>query len=110
MNEELRKAIVKHALVNAFKHDGKADAGAVLAKILGEHQELKQKAKELVPEVRAIVQELNKLSPRSQRQKIEADFPEAYAELFEKKEEVKQFPPLEGAELGKVVTRFPPEP
>jgi len=110
MNEELRKAIVKHALVNAFKHDGKADAGAVLAKILGEHQELKQKAKELVPEVRAIVQELNKLSPGSQRQKLEADFPEAYAELFEKKEEVKQFPPLEGAELGKVVTRFPPEP
>lgn len=109
-NDGLRNVIVKHALVNAFKHDGKADAGAVLAKILGEHQEMRQKAKELVPEIRLIVQELNKLSRDSQRRKLETDFPEAYAELFEKKEEVKQFPPLEGAELGNVVTRFPPEP
>ncbi|MBI2125779.1 MAG: glutamate--tRNA ligase [Thaumarchaeota archaeon] len=110
IENDLKRAIVKHALVNAFRHEGKADVGAVLGKVLGENPELKQRVKELMSQIRSMVQEVNSLSIGKQTKKLQDEFPDAYAELFEKKEEIKTFPPLPDAEHGKVVTRFPPEP
>jgi hypothetical protein len=39
-NVELKELIRKTALINAAQHDGKAQAGAILGKILGEKAEL----------------------------------------------------------------------
>ena len=44
---ELREFIRKAALLNAVSHDGKAQAGAMVGKILGEKVELRSRVKEL---------------------------------------------------------------
>ncbi|MCP8315057.1 MAG: glutamate--tRNA ligase, partial [archaeon] len=54
--------IRKHALLNAYKHDGKCELGAVLGKVISERPDLKNLAKELYPFVKEIVDEVNRLS------------------------------------------------
>ena len=44
-DNELREFIRKAALLNAVSHDGKAQAGAMVGKILGEKAELRSRVK-----------------------------------------------------------------
>ncbi len=101
--------IRKHAFANAYRHEGKADLGAVISKIAAEQPELRPKIKELIPKVRAIVQEVNSMPQNEQLKHIEQEFPELLT-APEKKIEERRLPPLLNAVEGKVVTRFPPEP
>ena len=109
MDEELKKEIRKIALQNAFEHDGQTKDKIVLSKILGAKPELRSKVKEISSEIAIIVNEVNKISLAEQKSEIENNFPEILIPK-EKQEERKGLPPLEGAEKGKVITRFPPEP
>ena len=61
-DNELKELIRKAALLNAVSHDGKAQAGAMVGKILGERQDLRTKIKELSSIISAIVNEVNSLS------------------------------------------------
>jgi len=54
-DSELKETIRKITLLNAVRHDGKAQAGPVIGKILGEKPELKMKVKELSTLVNVIV-------------------------------------------------------
>ena len=106
---ELRKNIRKIALLNAIKHDGKAQDGPVIGKILGEKPELKTKIKELSAIISEVVQEVNSLSLTEQQRIVEEKWPEAL--LKEKVEEERRLPPLPDVEKFKhVVTRFSPNP
>ncbi len=98
----------KYALQNAVLHGGKADAKAVLGKILAEQPDLRPKARELVGEVGDVVREVNALAPDAQRAELEASAPE----LLERKEAAQEggLPSLPGAEEGKVVVRLAPYP
>jgi len=109
LNEEVKKEIRKIALQNAFEHDGQTKDKIVLSKILGTKPELRSKAKEISSEITAIVNEVNKISLTEQKLEIENNFPEILVPK-EKQKEREGLPPLEGAEKGKVITRFPPEP
>ncbi|MEM3442371.1 MAG: glutamate--tRNA ligase [Candidatus Bathyarchaeia archaeon] len=106
---KLVEAIRKIALLNAFKHDGKAQEGPVIGKILGEKPELKARIKELSALVKGIVEEVNSLPLSEQQRIIMENWPEALAK--EKPEEEKRLPPLPNIEKYKmVVTRFSPNP
>lgn len=106
---ELEKIIRKYVLLNAYKYNGKADVGAVTSKLLAERPELKSTIRNVIPEVKQIVADVNRLSFRQQLSEIESEVPEALVEKRPGREKTK-LPPLVGAQRGKVVTRFPPEP
>ncbi|NJE07309.1 glutamate--tRNA ligase [Thermococcus sp. M39] len=106
----MEELILKYALINAIQHDGKANPKAVIGKVLGTHPELRPKAKEIVPLVNKIVEEVNKMSIEDQEAKLREIYPEFFEKKEEKHEEKKGLPPLPKAEKGKVVTRFAPNP
>ncbi|MEE8383364.1 MAG: glutamate--tRNA ligase [Nitrosopumilus sp.] len=109
MDEELRKEIRKMALQNAFEHEGKTQDKIILGKILGTKPEFRTKVKEITEDISKIVANVNQLSSEEQKKEIDENFPE----ILVPKEKIKErdgLPKLEGAEQGKVVTRFPPEP
>jgi glutamyl-tRNA synthetase len=106
---ELREAIRKIALLNAVKHDGKAQAGAVIGKILGEKPDLRIKVKEISALINDVVREVNNLSFSEQKRIVEEKWPEALVK--EKVEEKKHLPPLPNADLyAQVTTRYAPNP
>lgn len=105
---ELRELIRKSALVNAVKHDGKAQTGAVVGKILGEKPEYRNKAKEISKLIGETVQEVNSLSLDEQKQIVEQKWPQT---LVKEKAVKKYLPPLPNASnYPKVATRFSPNP
>jgi len=106
---ELREFIRKLALLNAVRHDGKAQTGSVIGKLLAEKPELRSKAKEIARLVGGVVQEVNGLSLSEQKGIVEERWPEAFVK--EKVEEEKRLPPLPNVDkYAEVVTRFSPNP
>jgi len=108
--DDLKKEIRKIALQNAVEHDGKTKDKVVLSKSLGTIPELKNNVKEVIPEIASIVSQVNGMSIEEQKTEIQNNFPEILDVKENVKEERVGLPPLEGAENGKVVTRFTPAP
>ena len=109
MDEQLKNEIRKIALQNAYDHGGKTQEKIVLGKILGSKPELRTKVTEIKEDISEIVNSVNQSSPEEIGKEIEEKFPE----ILKPKEKIKEregLPELKNAELGKVVTRFPPEP
>lgn len=106
--EKVRENAYKYALLNAIKHKGKAALQPVIAKIIREMPEVRRVIKQIIPIVKNIVDEVNNLNIEQQRRIIEEKWPE----LLETKprEEEKKLPPLPNAVMGKVTTRFAPNP
>jgi len=109
MEKELKKEIRKMSLQNAFEHGGQTQDKIILGKILGTKPEFRTKAKEIIEDISKIVANVNQLSSKEQKKEIDENFPEILAPK-EKIEEREGLPPLQDAEHGKVITRFPPEP
>lgn len=100
--DDLIKIIRKHALKNAFDY-GKANSGAVVGKIVAEYPEAKKDMKTTMKLVSQVIAEVNSLS----KEQIEEEM-KKYE--YKQKEEQKKEIDVEGAEMGKVITRYPPEP
>jgi len=92
----------KHALRNASEY-GKAQAGAVVGKVIAEAPEAKSDMKNTMKVISGVIAKVNKMS----EEKIGKELSKFTFE--EKKEEVRRIV-LEDGERGKVVTRFLPEP
>ena len=99
----------KFALQNAVLHDGRADAKAVLGRLLAEDPSLRSRASEAATAVERIVAEVNRLAPEAQRAQLALIAPEL---LERTRADVgpKELPPLPGAADGKVVLRLAPYP
>jgi len=106
---ELKEIIRKIALLNATRHNGKAQTSPVIGKLLGEKPELRTSAKEIASLVNEVVQEVNSLPLNEQKRIVEEKWPEALVK--EKVEEEKRLPPLPNVnKYARVVTRFSPNP
>lgn len=109
LTPDLELLIRKYALLNAYRHDGKARLTPVVSKVLGERPDLKSVVRQLIPYVKRIVEEVNSLSLDEQRVLIESNWPELLVER--RREEVKVLPPLPNVDRFRVVkTRFAPNP
>ncbi len=99
----------KFALQNAVLHGGKAEAKAVLGRMLAEDPDLRTKARETAAYVEQVVAEVNRSSLDAQRAQLELLAPE----LLERTAVAvgpKELPPLPNAVDGKVVLRLAPYP
>ena len=104
---DLGSTIRKFALQNALLHHGKANAKAVLGKLLSDHQELRPQVKELLEKVNLIVVEINSKSKTA----METELEELAPELLHKKKQEKHMvlPELPNVDKS-VVMRFAPGP
>ncbi|MGD1055116.1 MAG: glutamate--tRNA ligase [Nitrososphaerales archaeon] len=96
------------ALINATRHGGKAEVGAVVGRVLAEFPELRHAADEVARAVRSVVGRVNQLSVTEQ----EAFLKEKYPDAEKPTEKVGRvgLPPLPNAVKGKTAFRIPPEP
>jgi glutamyl-tRNA synthetase len=99
---DLQSIIRKHVLKNAFDY-GKANAGSIVGKVIGEFPDAKKDMKGTMQQINEEIARVSKLA----KNEIEAEM--ANFEYVEKKEEKKTLE-LPNAIPGNVVTRFPPEP
>ena len=106
---EIRELIERYALQNAVKYQAAPNQSAVMGKLMGEHPELRSRAKEITSLVKEVLAEVERTSPEEWQQRLEAVAPELLLELSVRREPQKGLSPLEGAENG-VVMRFAPNP
>lgn len=99
----MQKAILKYALANALKFNGKANPGAVIGKVISE---LKLDPKEAAKEVNKIIKEVNSMGLADQMKTLD-ELGGIEEKKKEKKEGLKDLP---FAEHSKVVMRIAPSP
>ena len=104
---DLEEIIYKHALLNAAKHKGSANPGAVMGSIMSNEPELRSKAKEIGPMSGKIVAKVNTLSPEEQAAEME----KYGVEVQDKKPKAKEvgLQELPGTHEN-IVLRFAPNP
>ncbi len=108
LEDDARALAEKAALLNAVRHGGKAEIGAVVGRVLAEAPELRSRAGLVSSEAAAAVKRVNSLSPAEQGRSLKAKFP-GLEEPAEKEGRV-GLPPLPNAVKGKTAFRLPPEP
>lgn len=102
----MKDVILKHSLINAIEHDGRADVQAVLGKVIAEDPSLKSKIKEVIEKIKKIVKEVNDLSDDEQKVWLA----KLGIQIEKRKVEGVGLPELPNAEKGKVVLRLAPFP
>ncbi len=106
--EQARASVEKNALINAIRHSGKAEAGAVISRVIGEFPELKMSARLVAAAASKAVNKVNSMSLQEQEALLSERYPGSLVE--QKSSEREGLPTLPNAEKGAVVLRLPPEP
>ena len=104
---DLEEIVYKHALLNAAKHKGNANPGAVMGSIMANEPELRSRAKEIGPLAGKIVAQVNNLSLDEQASEME----KLGVEVQDKKPKAKEtgLQELPGTHEN-IVLRFAPNP
>jgi glutamyl-tRNA synthetase len=107
ISTDVKLLIRKLVLLNAIKHDGKANPGAIVGGIIGDFPELKSSMKDLMKEINDEVKITNNLTIDAQKEKIlEIDS----SALDKKEHKFDLFAFLNIQEGEKIRTAFPPGP
>jgi glutamyl-tRNA synthetase len=117
-DQEIAQLARKFAYLNALEHSGKANPNALIGRILAEHSELRGESARVKTIVQNVAATVNQMPLSQQKVELENEFPgELQSSLNRKKEISKadaskkaELPDLPDAAIGKVSTRFPPEP
>ncbi len=109
VDEKVEGSIWKHALINAYRHGGRANDKAVLGKLLSERPDLRPRVKDLLGIVEGICDRVSSMSLDEQRRTLEELAPEVLS-TRRVGAAVEGLPPLPNARKGHVVTRFAPNP
>ncbi|UCH56766.1 MAG: glutamate--tRNA ligase [Candidatus Bathyarchaeota archaeon] len=108
--DEIRGTALKHAVHNAATHEGRAQVGPVMGRIMAEHPELRQRVAEVKDIIQLVVAEVNSWSLERQREMLSKRWPELL-ESAKRREEKKDLPPLENVDrFEEIRTRFAPNP
>lgn len=110
IDEDTQKLAESIILRNAVDYNGRARLDSVISKILGSRPHIKSNIKDMIPKIKEILEQINSLSIERQRELLVQKCPSYFdtKKIVEKNEYI--LPPLINAKIGKVVTRFPPEP
>ncbi len=108
---DLERLVRSYALLDGLKHDGQAQVKSVMSKLLGDHPELRARAREIGPIAARIVKKIGTLSMAEQHEELEILSPEMVpVEDVGSEPEKSELPPLPNAIQGKMVMRFAPGP
>ncbi|GAB4310595.1 MAG: glutamate--tRNA ligase [Methanobacteriaceae archaeon] len=102
---DLKSLVYQQALINAVKHKGKANQGAVIGAIMASNPEMRKNAGEIVKIATKVVAQVNDMQPELQKIELE----KTGAQIQEKKVEEKGLAELPNVH-GEVVLRFAPNP
>ncbi|MCF7871528.1 glutamate--tRNA ligase [Candidatus Woesearchaeota archaeon] len=107
MDDEVLLLIKKLALLNAVKHNGKANPGAIVGGVIGTFPDLRSQIKQVMPKINELVAEINSLDFESQEKQLLEIDPDA---LENKNEKRGIFDFLNIKEGEQIITAFPPGP
>ncbi|MDR2204072.1 MAG: glutamate--tRNA ligase [Nitrososphaerota archaeon] len=107
-DKALRELIKKAALLNAVSHDGKAQASAMVGKIIGERQDLRSCVKEFSTIINSIVNEVNSYSLAEQKAIVAQNWPETQKKEKPEEKKLSALPNVD--KYKQIVTRFSPNP
>jgi len=108
--DDIEKIIWFEGLKNAVKFNGKANAKAIMGKLMRDKPELRKKGKEVKPLIFAIIDEINDMDLENQKKKVLSIDPHALDIKAKKGPQKKVLPELPGAKQGEVVMRLAPYP
>ncbi|MDI9615627.1 glutamate--tRNA ligase [Methanothermobacter sp.] len=98
--------VYRYALMNAVKHKGKANPGAVMGAVMSNEPELRRRAPEVKEAVQAAVEKVNSLTPEEQQSEMERLGLEIRERKQKKRQGLRDLPDVK----GEVVLRFAPNP
>ncbi len=107
MEDHLKELLYNYAILNAIKHRGHAQSGAVVGVIMASHPEFRSEAQKIVKLATEIVEKVNSLT--LEEQKLELEKKGIMETVKERKTEKKGLIDLPHVE-GEVVLRFAPNP
>jgi glutamyl-tRNA synthetase len=108
--EEIKDSVLKYSVHNAVLHQGKAQPGPVIGRIMSQFPSMRNRPKEVSKLVHEIISEVNSWPHERQSSVLNKRWPELL-EVRKKTDEKKTLPPLENVEKYEIVkTRFAPNP
>ncbi len=119
IKQDLEQEILKLALQNALKYEGKANPSSLAGRLLSVYAEYRAKKDDLMKIINKVADKVNRMPIKEQEILLKEIAPEtAKTEEHNKinakdkseHKEKKELPKLKNAQIGNVITRMPPEP